>query len=260
MNSDWENMSLANGAGSFRETASEASLRQHFVGRWLYRIPDGTVRDVIVLPDGYVHLRWLNGALSIAGPAVRARAQTLEANSAVIGWRFKPGAASRWLQMSISEIVGRCIPLDEIWGRQARTLGEWAAEARSAEEVARRVEHGLAERAVVGTRVSIDAPAIFALLSGDNDAASGVDRLLRCLGLSSRSLHRRCCEEFGFGPKTLERILRFQRFLQTSKAGGMPGLANRAMEAGYSDHAHLSRECRRLSGLTPSRIARQLRP
>ena len=72
------------------------------------------------------------------------------------------------------------------------------------------------------------------------------------LGLSERQLRRRFLDAVGYGPKTLGRVLRFQRFLQLS--GESVDLARVALDAGYSDQAHLTPEARRLSGRTPAEL------
>jgi len=72
------------------------------------------------------------------------------------------------------------------------------------------------------------------------------------LALSERQLRRRFLDAVGYGPKTLARILRFQRFLALAKPG--ENLAALAYEAGYADQAHLTRECRRLGARTPAEL------
>ena len=79
---------------------------------------------------------------------------------------------------------------------------------------------------------------------------------MRKLGLGERTLRRRFEEAFGYGPKTLDRILRFQRFLTLVRDPRAPSAAGLAAEAGYADQAHLIRESRRLAGSTPREIAR----
>jgi methylphosphotriester-DNA--protein-cysteine methyltransferase len=74
------------------------------------------------------------------------------------------------------------------------------------------------------------------------------------LGLSPRSLRRFSQSQFGYGAKTLERILRLQRFLRQSRALPQHSLAMLAADAGYADQAHLSREARELAGMTASEL------
>jgi AraC-like DNA-binding protein len=78
--------------------------------------------------------------------------------------------------------------------------------------------------------------------------------LSRELAMSERTLRRQCEDAFGYGPKTLDRILRFQRFLKLVR-GSDASAASLALEAGYADQAHLVRESRRLAGATPGEIA-----
>jgi transcriptional regulator GlxA family with amidase domain len=87
----------------------------------------------------------------------------------------------------------------------------------------------------------------------DDSAASVADVSSRVY-VSERQLRRRFAERVGYGPKTLHRVLRFQRLVSIL---GEPGteLARAAVTAGYADQAHLTRECRELSGLTPAELA-----
>jgi AraC-like DNA-binding protein len=81
------------------------------------------------------------------------------------------------------------------------------------------------------------------------------------LALSASQLRRRCLQAVGMTPKVLQRTLRFQGFLALAQAGatatgrrGADGVAGLAVDAGYADQAHLSRECLRLTGVTPRRL------
>ncbi|WP_264929502.1 helix-turn-helix domain-containing protein, partial [Streptomyces sp. A012304] len=72
------------------------------------------------------------------------------------------------------------------------------------------------------------------------------------LGLGARRLHRRSLTAFGYGPKTLARVLRLQRALALARAG-VP-YAETALRAGYADQAHLARDVREFSGMTLSEL------
>jgi AraC-like DNA-binding protein len=50
-------------------------------------------------------------------------------------------------------------------------------------------------------------------------------------------------------------VLRFRRFVSWADAGAPDdGLASAAARLGYADQAHLTRECARLAGLTPTAL------
>ena len=94
--------------------------------------------------------------------------------------------------------------------------------------------------------------------TGARPGKSLIPWLARQLALSERTLRRRFDEAFGYGPKTLDRILRFQRFLALARGARNPAAASLAAAAGYADQAHLTRECRRLAAATPGEILGQL--
>jgi AraC-like DNA-binding protein len=88
-----------------------------------------------------------------------------------------------------------------------------------------------------------------------------IDTLASHLALSPSQLRRRCLHAVGVSPKVLQRTLRFQGFLALAQAGatasgrrGADGMAGLAVDVGYADQAHLSRECLRLTGLTPRQL------
>lgn len=66
------------------------------------------------------------------------------------------------------------------------------------------------------------------------------------VALSERQLHRLSLDAFGYGPKTLTRVLRLVRALDLARSG-MP-YAQVAARAGYADQAHLAREVKSLAG------------
>jgi AraC-like DNA-binding protein len=175
-----------------------------------------------------------------------------------VGLRFQPGAALGWLGTSAAEIVDARIPLERFWGAEARSLADWLAEAASPEHSAERLE------AVLGGRISAVEPddfgvAVFRILSQELDSEVAVTRRLReRLGLSERTIRRRCNEIFGFGPKTIDRILRFQRFIDLAGKWPSTQTDDLAANAGYFDQSHLAREARELANLTPRTVRAQL--
>jgi AraC-like DNA-binding protein len=74
-------------------------------------------------------------------------------------------------------------------------------------------------------------------------------------GVSERQARRRFQDHVGYGPKTLQRILRMQRVLWLLSRPCPPcSLAHLAQAAGYADQAHLTREMRALTGQLPTTL------
>ena len=152
--------------------------------------------------------------------------------------------------------VDRRIPLKEFWGADACRVAAQASEARDVGALVRTIESALTRRAPSIPARRPDMHAAFELLSaGAPSGKALIPWLAGQLALSERTLRRRFDAAFGYGPKTLDRILRFQRFLKRLRGTCNGSMAGLAMEAGYADQAHLGRESRRLAVTTPQRIA-----
>jgi AraC-like DNA-binding protein len=251
---------LGNAVGAYRERRAPAVLRRHFSLTWFHALPSGVTRSSAIVPDGCSDLIWEGGTLRIAGPDRTAKIERLTPGATVIGLRFQPGALAAWLRVPASELVGARIRLEHFWGGQAKRMADWVSEGRSVTDVAARLETALTERAAtIGGNDALPG-RLFRLIEA-HDPLDGdlIRRLTGETGLSERTLRRRSHEAFGYGPKTLDRILRFQRFMRLARDGtAASGLAVVAAEAGYSDQAHLTRETRELAGFTPSAMLAQL--
>jgi AraC-like DNA-binding protein len=73
------------------------------------------------------------------------------------------------------------------------------------------------------------------------------------VGLSARRFTRLFTLEVGLTPKVYARVQRFQRVLQAMDGPG--DWTDIAQRCGYFDQSHLIRECRSLSGFTPTELA-----
>ena len=93
-------------------------------------------------------------------------------------------------------------------------------------------------------------------LERDPAAAGRVGALGPAVGLGERQLRRRFLAGVGYGPKTLARVLRFQRLLALLQASPdtRPSLAEAAFRSGYADQAHMTAECTRLAGRSPAAL------
>ena len=74
---------------------------------------------------------------------------------------------------------------------------------------------------------------------------------------STRQVERRVRRLTGTSPKQLAGLARFQRVRDAIWADPAVDLSRMAIEAGYADQPHMTREFRRFAGLTPARFARE---
>lgn len=244
-------------AGVFRERVPAAALRRHVDRIWINEIRRPAALDII--PDGCIDIYWTGSGLQVAGPNTEVLTVVLAGAADLAGVRFRPGVAGRWLGIPATELLNRHRPLEDFWGRlKTAELCHRLGEARTAAAAAATLEEVLVERLprVAPADPMIDATV--AAIAGPRALRRGVvAELVAGFGWSERTLRRHCHEAFGYGPKTLERILRFQRFLRllSSRRASLAVLAH---EAGYADQAHLAREVRRLSGQSPGRLMADL--
>ncbi|MBN9220668.1 MAG: AraC family transcriptional regulator [Mesorhizobium sp.] len=250
---------LAGCVGRYAEAAPVPALREHFLCAWKHSIPDDHAGRIAVVPDGCVDLLWHDGRLVVVGPDITAANPDLRPGVTVLGMRFRPGAAARWLGLPMTEIVGSEIDMRDIWGARASDIAGRLQDEPGLFRQAGLLQQLLARMAPSVEEPSRDGAAIFALLQHDGvPEGEGMSRLVSRLDLSERTLRRRSRDLFGYGPKTLERILRFQRFQALARRSPDAGLADMAYATGYADQAHLSREIQTLSGMTARAFVRQL--
>jgi AraC-like DNA-binding protein len=243
---------------AYRERPVFRTLRRHFARAW-FHAPEDSGRRSAIVPDGSADLVFANGVLWFAGPDRRVAIETGRPGEIVVGLRFQPGAAPAWLRESGLHIVGARLRLECFWGPEARRLAEWIAEAATPEEVATRLERALTRRLPEADPPDAASKAIFhAIARRRSHAAPIMRQLTEYFGVSERTLRRRCDEIFGFGPRTLDRILRFQRFLRLAHSLPFHPTADLALIAGYADQSHLTREAREMAGLTPTIVRQQL--
>ena len=245
---------LAVAVGAYREWSAGGALAHHLACLWTHTLPTSAIPPLQVVPDGCIDIIWAGDSVRVAGPDTEPILESIPPGTIIVGMRFRPGAAPPWLGVPASEIVNGRLPLDHFWGADARRLADRLSGAPNPTDAAAIMLSALATRRPRASLIDHAAPAILAAIRRDDDAPMRILALADSLDLSERTLRRRCESAFGYGPKTLARILRFQQFLRLLRRSSEPQLAELAATSGYADQAHLTREVRRLGGLTPKRF------
>lgn len=207
-------------------------------------------RPTRVLPDACADLVWQAGhGAFVAGPDTGPHLSTAPPGTVIVGARFLPGAGGPALGLPLSELRDTRLDIADLRpGLQERLPADLTPA-----EALRAIASTAGRLATAGP----PDPLVRAAARRLADPHTRVDALADHLGVSERHLRRRCHAAVGYGPKTLQRTLRFAAFLaRLDAAGSDPDLARIAADSGYADQAHLTRDCTRLAGLPPAALAR----
>jgi AraC-like DNA-binding protein len=202
-----------------------------------------------VVPDGCVDVMWItdggDGRLVVAGPDTGPHLSSLPPGGRIAGVRFAPGTATEVLGVPLHALRDARPDLAELWGGDAAdALVDIVTDAPAGVEPEHVLAHAVARRASAQPD-----PAMRQVVRvlGAARGPAPVRELASAVGLSERQLHRRCTDAFGYGPKTMQRVLRFQAALTLARGGH--DLARVAHECGYADQPHLARDVLDLAGV-----------
>jgi AraC-like DNA-binding protein len=206
-----------------------------------------------LVPDGCIDiLRTSHGAVAFCGPETRGWTFTLPAGTRAVGVRFRPGVIADALRVDVAELRDRRVAAGDLLGARAgRELAE-RLDAPDSDDARLRVLEQAA--ALWHDRVESPDRLVRGLAQALGRRAWDVHELAEAASLSERQLHRRCRAAFGYGPSTLRAVLRLQRFMDMARRAPNLGLAELAQRTGFSDQAHLARQCRRVAGMTPTEL------
>jgi AraC-like DNA-binding protein len=217
------------------------SAHEIFACTWSRTLPVGTPPTHVV-PDACADVIWQreSGRLFVAGPDTRSHRTSMTAG-VLVAVRFRPGRAPAGLGVPASVVRDERVDLDQVWpAERVRRLADELAATSSVLD---------AELVLARSVASVEAewdravPRLVELVARGERVASVAD----ALGWTERQLHRRSLAAFGYGPKVLQRVLRFDRAVRMARRGQELSLV--AYEAGYADQAHLAREVKTLAGV-----------
>ena len=144
-----------------------------------------------------------------------------------------------------AEVVGG--PGDELWER-LQIASTWAARFAVCDDILGRLRPTVAAHSV-GPELSAAWNKI--LLTGGTVRTAD---LAADTGWSRQHLTRQFRAEFGTGPKSLARVVRFERAVDRLRNAPARRIADVAAECGYFDQAHLDRDFATLAGCSPTTL------
>lgn len=169
----------------------------------------------------------------------------------MFGIRFFPGGLFRFLQLPLEELGNQRISAHDIAGGIFNDS----------------LTERLCEQPYIQDRIKLVESFLIPALCADDKTEKQIAYAVHCIDLSKgklpiRSLTEDIClcqrhferkfkRQTGYSPKEYSRIIKFKHAVDLLRSCSSNNLLSIAIEAGYYDAAHLSKEIKALSGNTP---------
>jgi AraC-like DNA-binding protein len=215
-------------------------------------VPDGCVEIVFCLGDRFINIE--TGELQprdlIAGQMTRPVVAIPTGGVDLIGVRFHTGRAGTALRLPMWELQDQLVPASAV----VRGLDRLTDDLRQLDDSGRldRLTAALHQRLNIAA-ASTDVDHALAMIDRSRGSIL-IETIARRIGVSRRHLERQFRDRVGLGVKHLARITRIHAVLEMIEKEPLMSGAEIAAACGYSDQAHLIRECQQLTGRTPQRL------
>lgn len=241
----------------FAPRAELAPLIERF---WIptWRVPAGQERVQRVLQKPAALIVVSPEYSRLYGIAPGLSTTTLVGTSWAFGVMMRPSGGRLVSGAPMGRLRDRAVPLPEAWGHGADVteavrdlMREHPADDDTQHRAADLVSDRLAELLPIGEEAEL-IDAVVDMVIGKPDLMRVAD-LAAAFGLSERGLQRLTSAWLGLSPKWL---LQRRRLHEAAERLRTPEeLASIAVELGYADQAHFSRDWRRVTGMTPRQFA-----
>lgn len=192
-----------------------------------------------------------DSAVSRAGATAScaSRSCALQVNLTPIG-------AHRVLACDMDALTGQSVELTDVLGVEGRVLIEQLANAPSWEARFALVDVFLRTRVHLVAAVPAQVRWVWDQLEA-HDGAQAIGALTRETGWSPKRLSAAFRASVGVPPKSVARLLRFERVIARLQRPDACRWAARALDSGYYDQSHLVRDFTEFAGCTPTAYLRE---
>jgi AraC-like DNA-binding protein len=222
----------------------------------------GFVAEVVSHPS--VHVTVESGSLPrfghrmpaglVHGVITRKFSQQISGNGRVFGVKFRPGGFGAFTGADVGAWTDRVLPLGVAFGPLAEQLVDEVLRLADDEGRAASADAFLLDRAP-GRDERYDEVLAIVRAIQDDPALTTVELTARRHGVSQRTLQRLFRRYVGVGPKWVLQRARLHDAVDRIDSGRATDLASLALELGWFDQAHFTRDFTALVGQSPAAYA-----
>jgi AraC-like DNA-binding protein len=186
----------------------------------------------------------------LQGAQDRAALRDTSRASLVVGVHFKPAGLAAFWREPAGAFAGLTLPLDALWSGFADDLRAQIGACALPDQRLRHLERALLRR--LRRDAEPDPLALWAQRRLAGGAAVG--EVQRASGLAAATFIARYRAACGLAPKRHAALMRFQALLRAVPS--QASWAALAVDAGYADQAHMTRQFGEFAGMTPGHYRR----
>jgi AraC-like DNA-binding protein len=207
-----------------------------------------------ILPHPNVNLGFEATGAGIFGVDRKLFSRTLTGQGKALGIRFRPGGFRPFWHAPVSQLTDRVVPAIGLFGLAAEHARKLVMDADTDAEM-------IAQACALLTAVlpepdpATDQAAALVTRIITDPGLRRVDQLAAASGLTARSLQRLFSDYVGVSPKWVMRRSRLHEAALRADSGEPVDWAQLALDLGYADQAHLTRDFTATLGLSPTRYA-----
>lgn len=168
----------------------------------------------------------------------------------LVAVKFLPGQFTRFFKIPANELTDTNTTVESLWGKFGRELEQKLYDSNSISEIIKLLDNAFLKR--LSSQNTYDNRISMALnVISSNKGQLRIEDLAGWLDFSRRHFERRFIDLVGLTPKRICRITRFLSVFSQMKTDQGLDWADLAIACGYSDQAHLIRECKFFTGHSP---------
>jgi AraC-like DNA-binding protein len=232
---------------SYKQPSKE--LEKYIEVYWTAYNPTDEAVEMPIVPDGSMHIIWLNGYIFLSGFMEEASVISIAPKDKFFGIQFKPYALALLLECCVSEFNNKDVPLEslnKVLEEDIRVIIEKKKHSQYNDAFNHYFKRLFSDK-------SVDELLLNTLeLLHASHGNTLVSDCAKALEVHPKKLERLFIKNIGVSVKKYSKIIRFYDIHTVLEEEGLENLTQKVLDKGYFDQAHFNRDFKKLTGLTPS--------